>query len=895
MSILISFCTHTSSIKHISPVYISEIHNNKNVFRADSFLLIGNIDSAKYLYFKNLDTSLALSNQYNLLKLVQINYFNRFILDTNTDIKILDSIFSKIAILNKSPFSSLINFYLNKSNSQFNLHQHIDLSNYSKSFQEFFQQSKFFALGEHYKTRSLQLDSSFKYFNYYNLNKEYQVPLIEYYWSKLRLSQLFIYKRDHLTSLSIVNNLIEKLNKTTSIHYIQYILIQKADILYRFDHFNEAEDIVLNILDSIDENAYNMIYQKALKSLLVIYINSKNHLKFNNYKNILVNTVKNKNQDFVNLNKIIGRYYYENNLHDSAIIYQEKALTYSLKYESNDLAALSTLCYIYSESLEKLGYTQKAIKIFLTSVSNRFNDPVKIEDIVDIKRFSDNYYYVILTRLASIYLSDFRNHKINESLNTSNLLARLADSLIQQYLLESNEDKLISFLGENRFIVNLLKEICLIKYQITKESKHLFNYINYYERNRNLIEFTSSNDALNIKLNQLKNKNKRFLLKGLLKDTSGMKWDQTEYEQYNKIINSISNNSNEFANLDQISIRNKLIEDSSMILIFDKVDTAYICILWHADGLKYFQLQSSFVDFITNSETFFLNNKLDTFHILQNQIIPNIKVIISKYQNKLNKILVLQDETFNNLNLEWLPFKSQEPNIQYVIQKYLVVYVNSISSYIKKSNSVDSIKSIIGCFWTDENTLSSTTCLAELPGSIKERQLISNYFTMGKYISGLDFTKANLINMIENKSWDIFHLSSHVSSNTQLRDDIKIYLRSKDEEIDSMFAFELISPKVNIKNAVLVSCETGIGKSLPTQSAFTLANYFLKSGAKYVVSSTRKLSDKQSARFCEKFYMYLDINNKSFAEAYRNAKLELFIEQKGSIENDFQSAIRLFF
>lgn len=897
VTILVSFlsCKFSYNIDKIenSISFIPEIHKNDIIIKADSLAALGYINSATEMYSTILDSSESLLNQYCVLKLVQINYYNKFVSDS---VIIENKLFTIILKLksckySQAPFLPLIQFYLDSMSSVNRLIPLEGFENFSYSLKLYLTQSIFFLKGEYYKSKFFQLDSSLTNFENYQSIQKINSSFLELYWSKIRLSQLFVYKRDHLSSISIIDQLLLNNSINNSKSYKYNLLIHKSDLLYRFDYFKEAESIVKNVLDSIKDLGYNHLYQKTLKSLLIIYIHSKNKIEFKVARKQLENNIDFCGNDYVNCNKLTGRYFYELNQHDSSIIFQEKALEYCLKYEAQDIPSLSTLCYLYSESLEKLGQTKKAIDIFLKSTPNTLPRNVTLKDLVSKNRFAEEYYYVILTRIASIYLTDYKINKKNKSLEDSKNLAEIADSLIQKYLIESNEDKQLSFLNENRFIVDILKEISLIKFEQSKNQLYLFDYINYFERTRTLTDFSfsqvieSANE--NIKLNQLKIKSKRFLLYDILDKYSTNRWSTTEYDLINIKLDSLIKSKLRKFTLNKIKIEKKLLQDSAVIFVLDNIDTNYICIQWTSKGLNYSLLPQKFMfkiedGFVIDHDT--LLNENNYFNLFSKEIF------------KENKILIIQNESFNKFNFEWYPIKMDsllKNNYKYVIEKYLILNISSINRYYNKQFIQDTIKYISGCFWTDENTLYGSQSLPELPGGIKEKNYILQYFKNTNLISGLNFNKQNLLQCIYKDRNDVFHLSTHTSSNSKIRDDIKIYMRSPISSIDSIYAFELLAQSVKIKNAVLVSCETSLGKSLPTQSSFTLCNYLLQTGTNFVISSTDLLSDIQSAKFCELFYKNLKYH--SFDIAYRETKLNLLKKYRSDYIINFLKSTKLFY
>jgi CHAT domain-containing protein len=79
---------------------------------------------------------------------------------------------------------------------------------------------------------------------------------------------------------------------------------------------------------------------------------------------------------------------------------------------------------------------------------------------------------------------------------------------------------------------------------------------------------------------------------------------------------------------------------------------------------------------------------------------------------------------------------------------------------------------------------------------------------------------------------------------------------------------------INADLVVLSACETGLGKFEKGEGILGLTRGFLYAGVPNIVYSFWKVDDKSTLQFMTSFYTKI-LNNKSYSEALREAKLEM--------------------
>lgn len=128
------------------------------------------------------------------------------------------------------------------------------------------------------------------------------------------------------------------------------------------------------------------------------------------------------------------------------------------------------------------------------------------------------------------------------------------------------------------------------------------------------------------------------------------------------------------------------------------------------------------------------------------------------------------------------------------------------------------------------------------------------------------------------------HLATHSWGNTQEGDfsGIAFYQPSqtKQEDENILYARELYHLSLKADLVVLSSCESGLGEDAPGEGVLSLTRSFLYAGAKHLLYTLQKVGDEAIYALMKAFYSQLIEKKLSYAEALRQAKLQMIRENR---------------
>ena len=136
-------------------------------------------------------------------------------------------------------------------------------------------------------------------------------------------------------------------------------------------------------------------------------------------------------------------------------------------------------------------------------------------------------------------------------------------------------------------------------------------------------------------------------------------------------------------------------------------------------------------------------------------------------------------------------------------------------------------------------------------------------------------TKSNLSSNLKTQSYQFVHIATHGLVNFKNPKLSALACYSKNEKIDNfLYANEIQFKNINADLVVLSSCESGIGQLVAGEGLIALNRSFIYSGAKNVMFSLWKVSDKYSSELMIDFYKNY-FQNPSYTSALRQAKLKM--------------------
>lgn len=146
-----------------------------------------------------------------------------------------------------------------------------------------------------------------------------------------------------------------------------------------------------------------------------------------------------------------------------------------------------------------------------------------------------------------------------------------------------------------------------------------------------------------------------------------------------------------------------------------------------------------------------------------------------------------------------------------------------------------------------------------------------------------DATKAALLAQLNGTSYQYVHIATHGLANLREARRSALACYSKGEPSESLLYLDEIQLQaVNADLVVLSSCDSGIGQFADGEGMLALSRAFLYAGARNVVSSLWKVSDRQTKNFMLYFYEALR-NGKSYSAALQAAKLNMLSDPATSL------------
>lgn len=287
----------------------------------------------------------------------------------------------------------------------------------------------------------------------------------------------------------------------------------------------------------------------------------------------------------------------------------------------------------------------------------------------------------------------------------------------------------------------------------------------------------------------------------------------------------------------------------------------------------------TFTTFVKNSNLFYKKLIAPYKHEIKNKsliIIPDGQLAYLPFE-----VLVTDDtrNTYDNQKYSSIPYLIRTNSISYAHSATLLFKAKASNSYQKrqliafapKYDLPENIPSFVPLF--RQKYLNQ---LYPLPGSKEEVTIVQ------KIIGGQVFIddEATEANFKKNASdYDILHLAMHtVIDNDDPMFTKMVFTQTEDEEEDNFLnTYELYNMKLPARMAVLSSCNSGTGKLQKGEGVISLARGFMYAGCPSVTMSLWEVEDKSGAHLMRYYYENLK-KGKSKSEALQLAKLR-FLEK----------------
>lgn len=227
--------------------------------------------------------------------------------------------------------------------------------------------------------------------------------------------------------------------------------------------------------------------------------------------------------------------------------------------------------------------------------------------------------------------------------------------------------------------------------------------------------------------------------------------------------------------------------------------------------------------------------------------------------------------------LNYIPFQALHDGNQYLVEKYAISYVPSLSvlEFLKKGEKKDSFKILaLGNPDLNDETL-------DLPAAGKEVEMIKALFPSATVFKRGKATEATVKRLA--RQYDIIHFASHGEYFPESPLDSCLRLSPGQGDDGRLEAGEVFDMDINSDIVVTSACQTAIGQIGKGDEIVGLTRAFIYAGANSVFGSLWNISDEATAVLMKEFYS--NINRLDNAEALRQAQLKMI--RSGNYANPF--------
>lgn len=675
-------------------------------------------------------------------------------------------------------------------------------------------------------------------------------------------------------------------------HLIQYYYLSGM-LQYKTQNRSKGKqyfDLGFELLDILPCSYHQQELYKVFCSTIVYEMPDINLISYIDSLEILIN----KYGDFCNFDKIKGEYLFNKNIDIKlANTLLENSFNYINNHKPYNSLQVFTIIYFMYKSCTSLQKFDYALDILYTQCAGKIPEKIQHFDkdsIYNDKFLNRDYYYIILENYASVLLNKYRFSGDNRSLFFAFEIILKAEERVNTELKTFDDDVILNIFNTSTDVYNTGMHICYQLYSITKDSKYIASYFYFLEKNKTRLLFRDIKlaelgkndfDELHLHEKHLKSKIAQFKNQESLKDSMWFYITKLEYI-HEKASNTSVSYINKFDNIKTI--------DLSDIFKNQKREITYLDINI---------IDQNLFIFCKNNDRIILESHLidsswfQTIKIISDEQsgVSNItpaeyslhayKVYKDIFENLTlkNKIVYAANYPFNTINPEALVKKYDQTdvefkNLKYLIHAYEFERVESIflSAENENTNTPIVYNDISAFLFSDEKSLlNPNLTLKELPGSIIERKSLESAFQNPKIYSGHHCTKSNFLKSLLTPS-DVLHISVHGHGNAQNRNDLYLLFKNK-HTIDTVFAYELLTKKIQTPLVLLTACETGKGRYENGEGSYHIARYFTKTGSTKVISALWNLDDLSGSILVKTFYKNLMENqnpNLSLTEAKKS-------------------------
>jgi CHAT domain-containing protein len=222
--------------------------------------------------------------------------------------------------------------------------------------------------------------------------------------------------------------------------------------------------------------------------------------------------------------------------------------------------------------------------------------------------------------------------------------------------------------------------------------------------------------------------------------------------------------------------------------------------------------------------------------------------------------------------LNYLPFQALHDGKKYLIEKYAISYIPSLSvlKFIQKRQPQSPVTIL-----AFGNPQLGDPAL-DLPATEKEVEIIHSIFPSADLLKRINASEANAKKMVSQYTY--IHFASHGEYVPEVPLASCLRLTPGSGEDGRLEAGEVFNLNLKADMVITSACQTAIGKINKGDEIVGLTRAFIYAGAHSVLGSLWNISDVATAEFMHAFYS--NIQNLGKAEALRQAQLKMIASEK---------------
>ena len=317
-----------------------------------------------------------------------------------------------------------------------------------------------------------------------------------------------------------------------------------------------------------------------------------------------------------------------------------------------------------------------------------------------------------------------------------------------------------------------------------------------------------------------------------------------------------------------------LVDEETAVLEYAIADDRLITFLISRNGIRAEQfthsgegsLDEQLTSWVGNFKSAILSNARRSQ--LQSQSSVLYDALIKPFEGELanfSNILVVPDGA-----LAYLPFEAIYRDGQYLIERFNVKYVPSLTSFTllkdKREEEQYDLLAVAGSSFSDERPGSTfrKSNLSALPSTLIEVDSISTQFERVSTLKSEEVSERKFKQMLEQNRYRYIHLATHgiIDENHPNRSGLALStqetLTPSSREDGMLRSSEIFGLNIDSDMVVLSACNTGLGKVVEGEGILGLQRSFFYAGASTVVVSLWNVYDRSTASFMNEFYKALN-------------------------------------